>query len=565
MPTAFSYLRFSSPEQARGDSIRRQNEAREKWLAQHPDVQLDRTLVMTDAGRSAFCRKDWDTYALAQFVECIKSGRVRPGSYLLVENLDRLSREDEGEATELFLSIVNKGIIIVQLSPLATEYRRPVNMISLMHAILELSRGHSESAMKSDRVGKAWANKRKNAAQKVLTRKLPSWVRFVEGKLLLVPEKAQVVRRIFALAGSGLGVMSIAKTLNEEGVPVLGRTTFKGRPVVWSESIVYGILTSRATIGEYQPGKVSGGKRVRVGEPVRGYYPPIIDADEFDAVQALLKTRSKVGRGRRGRHVNLFAGLLRDARTGGSLTAKHLKSRSAALIPVGAKVGRGDPWASYPLVAFEKEVLASLVEVKLEDVQPGEEKGVSKIERLAGRLAELEGLVKKWRAKMDRPELVDVVADKLAELEQERRTVAEKLAEAQQNATAPFAEAWGQFRTAGEALSADNSDETRERCRAAIRRVVESVWVLIMPGRPGWGLRLCAVQVWFKSGAHRDYLILSRPPKANGIARQEGQAWSRSLADVSKLGALDLRKKKDAVALESVLAEVDVNALLVAK
>jgi hypothetical protein len=33
MPTAYSYLRFSSPEQAKGDSIRRQTQARDAWLA----------------------------------------------------------------------------------------------------------------------------------------------------------------------------------------------------------------------------------------------------------------------------------------------------------------------------------------------------------------------------------------------------------------------------------------------------------------------------------------------------------------------------------------------------
>jgi hypothetical protein len=35
-PLAYSYLRFSSPKQAAGDSIRRQTAAREAWLAAHP-------------------------------------------------------------------------------------------------------------------------------------------------------------------------------------------------------------------------------------------------------------------------------------------------------------------------------------------------------------------------------------------------------------------------------------------------------------------------------------------------------------------------------------------------
>src|SRR5262245_65910088 len=165
---------------------------------------------MTDAGRSGFRRKNWDTYALAQFVTHIKSGRVEPGSYLLVENLDRLSREDAGTATELFLSIVNKGVVVVQLMPVVMEFRKPVNVQNLMFAIVELSRGNSESAAKSERVGAAWTRKQKEAASKVVTRRLPAWVVLKDGKLALDVAKAETVRRIFRMARDGHGVYAIS-------------------------------------------------------------------------------------------------------------------------------------------------------------------------------------------------------------------------------------------------------------------------------------------------------------------------------------------------------------------
>ena len=126
MPLVYSYMRFSSPQQATGHSLTRQIKERDKWLAEHPGAQLDGSLVMTDAGRSGWRRKDWDTYALAKFIEYIKSGRVEPGSYLLLENLDRLSREQAGIATERFLGIVNRGVVVVQLLPHPVEYRHPV-------------------------------------------------------------------------------------------------------------------------------------------------------------------------------------------------------------------------------------------------------------------------------------------------------------------------------------------------------------------------------------------------------------------------------------------------------
>ena len=76
---------------------------------------------------------------------------MKKGSYLLLENLDRLSREHVGVAVERFLSLVNGRAVVVQLLPNPTEFRRPVDMMQVMPATLELSRGHSESAMKSAR------------------------------------------------------------------------------------------------------------------------------------------------------------------------------------------------------------------------------------------------------------------------------------------------------------------------------------------------------------------------------------------------------------------------------
>ncbi len=49
MPTAYSYLRFSSVEQAKGDSIRRQTEATVAWCERNR-VGLDHTLTLRDEG-----------------------------------------------------------------------------------------------------------------------------------------------------------------------------------------------------------------------------------------------------------------------------------------------------------------------------------------------------------------------------------------------------------------------------------------------------------------------------------------------------------------------------------
>jgi hypothetical protein len=215
--------------------------------------------------------------------------------------------------------------------------------------------------------------------------------------------------------------------------------------------------------------------------------------------------------------------------------------------------GKGDKWVTFPLRAFESAVLSMLAEVKIDDLQPGTP-AVNKVEVLAGRLAEAETLVKKWRAKMDVPDLVDIVAEKLAELEPKRREISTQLADAQREAASPIAEAIGQVRMVGNSLEEDNSDENRLRCRAAIRRAIEDMWCLLLPGRGIRGsVRVAVVQVNFKTGAHRTYLIIARPAMSNGKITRPGSLWVRSFTDSHAPGERDLRKRKDVAAVEKFL------------
>ena len=111
---AYSYLRFSSPEQAKGASRARQIEAAAKWAAER-DLVLDEEL--RDEGVSAFKgRHRSSTSALGGFVARVDRGEVAEGSHLIVESLDRLSREEVLDALALFLGLISKGITIVALA-----------------------------------------------------------------------------------------------------------------------------------------------------------------------------------------------------------------------------------------------------------------------------------------------------------------------------------------------------------------------------------------------------------------------------------------------------------------
>ena len=113
---AYSYLRFSSTEQRKGNSFDRQIRGRDAYIAKK-GLTLDTSLVLDDAGVSAFRGTNAATGKLRSFLDACEEKRIRPGSYLIVENLDRLSRDETLDAVMLFLGILNHGIIVVTLFP----------------------------------------------------------------------------------------------------------------------------------------------------------------------------------------------------------------------------------------------------------------------------------------------------------------------------------------------------------------------------------------------------------------------------------------------------------------
>ena len=115
MPRCYSYIRFSTPEQLKGDSLARQLRMAEEY-AKEKGLILDDALKLIDLGKSAYSGEHRKHGALGVFLKAVEEGRVPKGSVLLVESLDRLSRETVMAALTQFLSIIKSGIKIVTLA-----------------------------------------------------------------------------------------------------------------------------------------------------------------------------------------------------------------------------------------------------------------------------------------------------------------------------------------------------------------------------------------------------------------------------------------------------------------
>ena len=317
MPIAYAYSRYSSEPQGKGDSIRRQNEMVERYLKQHPELELstDAGLQFSDQGVSAFRGAHAKKGAFARFLRLVEDGHIEPGSYLLVEQFDRLSRQEPMKAMAQLNSLLQEGIIVVTLND-GKEYSKEVMAadggMSLMMSVLQMIRSHEESRVKGLRVKQAWSQKMKKVDEGVmLTRRLPFWIE-PDNHKKLNRKRLPVIKKIFNMAAKGHGATAIAKFLNSEGVE-----TATGHAKYWSAGTIKKLLKSKSVIGTLVTGD---------GVDHPGYFPAAIPEALFKRVNNIIKS-SKAMRSPKSslRGVHPLAGLMYCAKCGG--TAHHVSKQ----------------------------------------------------------------------------------------------------------------------------------------------------------------------------------------------------------------------------------------------
>lgn len=375
MALVYSYVRFSSRKQLQGDSLRRQVELGEEWIKRHNHTLAPDTLH--DLGVSAFRGKNKDTGALKTFLDLIEAGKVKPGSILLVENLDRLSRQGVMGAFTLFTQIVQAGVDIVCLKPHEQVYTQATVNSDLTSSLLPLLYFHLayvESKNKSQRVGDAWKTKRAEAQKKKkpFNRRRPAWLDWNEDTGFVINAEAkEAIKFIFEKTAEGWGQRLILGELQKKFRPI-------GRSGRWNSSYIQKVLNDRAVLGELQPRRFNEeGNRVPEGPPIPGYYPKVIEEELWHQAQADKKQRRKL-RGRNGDFVHLFKGLLVNAHDGSKMHMQTTRAPRDGSIYVQRRLVSeahsnklvGADSVSVPYLVFEGVVLKYLTEISLEDIEP---------------------------------------------------------------------------------------------------------------------------------------------------------------------------------------------------
>jgi site-specific DNA recombinase len=239
------------------------------------------------------------------------------------------------------------------------------------------------------------------------------------------PIQAETVRLIFRLAregdgGSGaMGVKSITNRLNGAGI----RTRDGGR---WGIGAVHKVLTRTTYVGRHRFNTKFWKTRERKpdSEVVEMAAPPIIDAAEFEAVQALLKTRSPALTAPRiTSGPTLLTGICFCAACGMAMTLRTGKAGRYRYYTCSTKARQGETGCTGRTVPMDKldRVVADHIEHRLLQPKRLEEilssvldRREERAERRATHIAELRKRMAEADAKLKR--LYDAIESGVADL-----------------------------------------------------------------------------------------------------------------------------------------------------
>jgi hypothetical protein len=229
------------------------------------------------------------------------------------------------------LNLLKEGIKIVTLQD-NREYDKDSidkNPTELLISIVLMSAAHDESLKKSIRIREARKNKRDKLQKKeinIFSRKCPLWVKLSEDKTKFVPiqKASKAIKLIFKKRLEGKGSQRITTELNGDPSVWRPEPNKRNKKGGWQKSYINKILRNRNVIGEFQlhelktiKVKANGEEyektqRVAVGDPIKNYYPKVIDDGLFFKVQEIIKQNSKKpgyggGGGNKDKGSNLFS------------------------------------------------------------------------------------------------------------------------------------------------------------------------------------------------------------------------------------------------------------------
>ena len=284
-PLALSYLRFSSAQQVK--DIKKEDQInRAKQWAEENGYQFSET-SFSDLGVSAYKGDNSTIGDLGRFLKAVEDGLIPRGSALVIEALDRLSRENQWRGQMLLGNILSNGVDVVTLNDNQkyTFEDLQQDMGVAIRIVLAFNLAHAESQQKSRRVTAGWQRnlEQVKTGKRKRSSAIPNWLKLAgtmdDGHFEVIEEKAQVTRELFSRFADGETVWSIAKNFRDREI-----TTPRGK--TFASGNIYRLVKSKAPYGILEIGKGTKNDRT-IFDQIDDYFPRILDED----VQRRVKMR----------------------------------------------------------------------------------------------------------------------------------------------------------------------------------------------------------------------------------------------------------------------------------
>lgn len=313
---AYSYSRLSTEKQLSGQGLERQKDSIEKYVRDNNLILVEN---FEDIGLSGYTGANKKIGKFGTFIRAIEDGEIDSNCTLIVESLDRISRQEVIKAQSNFIQLINAGVEIVTLID-NQKYNSETIQESphlMFISLATMIRANEESEVKSKRLKSVWNKKRTFAKSKIITKKAPAWLIVIDGKFEEKGSSFKTIKKIFDLSISrGMGTLAITKYLNEH---IQNYPTFSSANK-WTKSYITKIIKNPSVYGELQSHITEGRKRIKIGDPIPDYYPKVIKKETFLLAQQLMSKRALGGGGRHAKsYYNIFFKLLKCGNCGGTL------------------------------------------------------------------------------------------------------------------------------------------------------------------------------------------------------------------------------------------------------
>ncbi|MEW5933403.1 MAG: recombinase family protein [Bacillota bacterium] len=445
------YARVSSEDQVAGTSLTEQVDRCLKQ-AEVFGWNIPPERIYVDDGYSG---ATLDRPALTRLREDIRQGNV---DFVMVYKLDRLSRNIRDTVNLVLEEWARQHRI--NFRSVTEDFNTDSPLGTLIFSILA-SFAHFERDVIRERTSSGRRRRAQEGRRPVGSPPYGYAAGPEKGTMVVVPEEARVVRRMFDMYIRGDGFSAIATTLNREGI-----RTRKGSP--WTDKLVRDII-----VNETYTGRLKYQKKFWPGK-----HEPIVDTATFEAAQEVRQTRRRVG-GRALGSEFLLAGIARCKACGHTMytqpESRSLRRRkdgtpywttNRAYYICGGRMRKGNTFCRCGHIVkeeLEEAVVERLKKRFLDELRSGKyleelrRETTAQVERAAARLEATKAAVRekqqaigRWMQAFEKGQLDPVrfgariarLDQEIQALEEEQRRLAEEVQKArEESANIQWAEA----------------------------------------------------------------------------------------------------------------------------